>query len=164
MDRLRNDYRNLQPKKRSKIGWIETHYHQKELLRKSYASVVVIGDSIVAGLRRYPTVWRNFILQYRTVNLEIGGDRLENVFWRINDIVLPKSIRSVTIHCGTNNIDTTSSDEISVGMVTVTRSIFHRYPNIEIIVSGLLPRDIHWSTRRVKINETNDYLRDYCKK
>ena len=164
MDRLRNDCRNLQPKKRSKIGWIETHYHQKELLRKSYASVVVIGDSIVAGLRRYPTVWRNFILQYRTVNLEIGGDRIENVFWRINDIVLPKSIRSVTIHCGTNNIDTTSSDEISVGMVTVTRSIFHRYPNIEIIVSGLLPRDIHWSTRRVKINETNDYLRDYCKK
>ena len=32
-------------------------------------------------------------------------------------------------------------------------------PNIEIIVSGLLPRQIHWSTRRVKINETNDYLR-----
>ena len=163
MDRLRNDYRNLQPKKRSKIRWIETHYHQKELLSKSYASVVVIGDSIVAGLRRYPTVCRNFILQYKTVNLEIGGDRIENVCWRINDIVLPKSIRSVVIHCGTNNIDTSSSDEISVGVVTIARSIFHRYPNIEIIVSGLLPRDIHWSTRRVKINETNDYLRDYWK-
>ena len=63
MDCLRNDYQNLQPKKRSKIGWIETHYHQKELLRKSYASVVVIGDSIVAGFRRYPTAWRKFILQ-----------------------------------------------------------------------------------------------------
>ena len=74
MDRLRNDYRNLQPKKRSKIGWIETPYNQKELLRKSYASVVVIGNSIVVGLRRCPTVWKNFILQYRTVNLGIGGD------------------------------------------------------------------------------------------
>ena len=126
--------------------------------------MVVIGDSIVSGLRRYPTVWRNFILQYKTVNLGIGRDRIENVLWRINDIVLPKSIRSVVIHCGTNNIDTSSSDEISVGVVTIARSIFHRYPNIEIIVSGLLPRDIHWSTRRVKINETNDYLRDYCKK
>ena len=68
---LHSDYRNLKPKKRSKIGWIETHYHQKELLRKSYASVVVIGDSIVAGLRPYPTVWRNFILQYKTVNLAL---------------------------------------------------------------------------------------------
>ena len=81
MDHLRNDHRD-----RSKIGWIETHYHQKELLRKSY-------DSIVAGLRRYPAVWRNFILQYKTVNLGIGRDRIENVLWRINDIVLPKSIR-----------------------------------------------------------------------
>ena len=126
--------------------------------------MAVIGDSIVAGLRRYPTIWRNFILQYKTVNLGIGGDQIENVLWRIKVIVLPKSMRSVVIHCGTNNIDTSSSDEISVGVVTISRSIFHRYPNIEIIVSGLLPRDIHWSTRRVKINETNDYRRYYCKK
>ena len=88
MDRLCNGYQNLQPKKRSKIGLIETHYHQTELLRKSYASVVVIGDSIVAGLRRYPTVWRNFILQYKTVNLGIGGDRIENVLWLINALTI----------------------------------------------------------------------------
>ena len=49
---LRNDYRNLKPKNRYKSGWIETHYHQKELLRKSHADVVVIGNSIVAGLTR----------------------------------------------------------------------------------------------------------------
>ena len=164
MDFLRNDYRNLDSKKRSKSGWMETHYHQKELLRKSYASVVVIGDSIVAGLRRYPTVWRDFILRYETINLEIRGDRVENVLWRINDIVLPKSIRSVVIHYGANNIDTNSSNEISVGVVTIARSISHRYPNIEIIVSGLLPRDFLWSTRRVKINKTNDYLKDYCER
>ena len=164
MDFLRNNYRNLDPKKRSKSGWIQTHYHQKELLRKYYASVVMIGDSIVAGLRRYPTVWRNFILRYKTINLGIGGDRIENVLWCINDIVLPKSIRSIFIHCGTNNIDTSSSDEISVGVVTIARSISHRYPDIEVIVGRLLPRDIHWSTRRVKINKTNDYLKDYCER
>ena len=49
-------------------------------------------------------------------------------------------------------------------MVTIARSISHRYPNIEVNVSGLLPRDIHWSTRRVKINKTNDYLKDYCER
>ena len=69
MDGIRNDYQNLHPKKRSKIGWIERHYHQKELLRKSYPSVMVIGDSIVAGLRRYPTVWRNSILRYKTITI-----------------------------------------------------------------------------------------------
>ena len=102
MDRSCNDYRSLESKKRCKSGWIETHYHQEELLRKSYTSVVVIGDSIVAGLRRYPTVWRNSFLRYRTINLGIEGDQLENILWRINDIVLPRSVRSVVIHRGTN--------------------------------------------------------------
>ena len=78
--------------------------------------------------------------------------------------MLPKSIRSVVIHHGTNNIGTRSSDEIILGVVTIARSIYHRYPNIEVIVSGLLPRGIHWSTRRVKLNKTNAYLRNYCKK
>ena len=64
------------------------------------------------------------------------------------------SIRSVVIYCGTNNIDTSNSDEISVGVVTIARSTYRRYPNIEVIVSGLLP-----STQRVKINKTNDYCK-----
>ena len=38
---------------RWKSGWIEEHYHQTILLKKSYASVVVIDDSIVAGIGRY---------------------------------------------------------------------------------------------------------------
>ena len=44
---------SFEPKKWCKSGWIETHYHQKELLRKSYSSMVVIGDPMVAGLRCY---------------------------------------------------------------------------------------------------------------
>ena len=97
----------------------------------------MIGDSIVASLRRYSTKWRNFIFRYKTINLWIGGDRIENIFRHINNIVLPKSIKSVVKHCGTNNIDTSSLDEITAGVVTIARSISHRYPNIQAIVSGL---------------------------
>ena len=89
-----------------------------------------VGDH--SCLRHYPTVWRNFILQYKTINLGTGGDWIENVLWCINDTVLPKSIRSVIIHWGTNNIDTGSSDEISVSMVTIARSISHGYPNTKL--------------------------------
>ena len=74
---------------------------------------MVIGNSIVARLRRCPTIWRNFFSQYKTINLGIGGDLVENVLWCINNMVLPKSVRSVVIHCGMSNIDTSSSDEIS---------------------------------------------------
>ena len=120
--------------KRCKSGCVETHYHQKELLKKSYASMVVIGDSILGGLRRYPIVWKNFILQYKTINLRIWGDRIENVSWRINDTVLPKSVRSVVIHCGTDNINTSSSDEISLDAFTIARSISHRYQTLMLLL------------------------------
>ena len=71
--------------------------------------------------------------------------RVENVLWGINDTVLPKSVRSVVVHCGSNNIGTSSSDEMSLCVVPFAKSISHRYPNNEDIVNGLLPRDIHWS-------------------
>ena len=87
----------------------------KELLRKFYVSVVVIGNSVIHGLRRYPIVWRTFFSQYKTINLGIGGERAENVLWRVNDIAVPRSVTPVVIHCGTNNINTSNSDEISLG-------------------------------------------------
>ena len=130
---------------------------------------MVIGNSIVARLRRCPTIWRNFFSQYKTINLGIGGDLVENVLWCINNMVLPKSVRSVVIHCDTNNIGTSSSDEISLGVITIAKSISHCYPNIEGFVSGLLPTDIHWSAQGSRIcakskMKTNAYLREYCEK
>ena len=56
--------------------------------------------------------------------------------------MLPKSIRPVVRHCGANNIETSRSDE-SLGVATIARSISHGYADIEVIVSGLLQRDIH---------------------
>ena len=52
----------------------------------------------------------------KTVDLGIEQDRTENILWRVNDRVLPKSVKSVVIHCGTNNIDTSNSSEISLGI------------------------------------------------
>ena len=83
---------------------------------------------------------KNFFLQNKTINLGTGGDRVENILWRITDIVLPKSVRSVVIHCGTNNIDNSNT---GVDVATIARSISHRHANIEVIVNDLLPIDIH---------------------
>ena len=114
--------------------------------------------------RRYPTVWRTCFSRYKIIYLRIGKYRAENVSWRVKGIVLPKSVRSIVIHCGTNNIDTSSSDEISLGIFAIARSISQRHPNIKVIVSELLPRDIYWSKQRVKIKKTYAYMKDYCKK
>ena len=79
MNHLSKDYQNVSLKKQNKCGWIETPYQQKELLRKPHASLVVIGDSIVADLRCYPTFWRTVFSRYKTINVGIGGDRAESI-------------------------------------------------------------------------------------
>ena len=106
MNRLNYDYRNLTPRSDAKVVGLKII-----IIRKSHASVVVIGNLIIAGLRCYPIAWRNFFSRYKTINLRIGGDRAENVLWCVNNIVPPKSVGSVVIHGSTNKIDTSSSDK-----------------------------------------------------
>ena len=92
----------------------------------------------------------------------VGGDWAENVVWCVNDIKLLQSVRSVDINCSTNNIDTINSDETNLYTVAIARCISHCYPNIQVIVGGLLPKNIHWSAQRVKIEKTSAYLKDHC--
>ena len=37
--------------------WFESHFHQEELLKKSHTSMIIIWDSVIADLRRYPNIW-----------------------------------------------------------------------------------------------------------
>lgn len=82
-------------KKRYKCIQFETRCCQKELPRKSYASVVVIASSIIAILRRYPILYETYLSQYSTINLGHGVDWTENVLSRINGKIIPKSVGSV---------------------------------------------------------------------
>ena len=105
---------------------------------------MVIGESVWAGLRRYPTLWRTFF-SVKSINLGIGGDRAKNVLQRVDDIVLPKSARSVVKHCGTNSTDTSNSDEISLGIAAIAWSSSHRQPDVKVTVSGLSSSPKYWS-------------------
>ena len=51
-------------------------------------------------------------------------------------MLLPKSVRSVIIHCGMSNIDTSTSDKIGYGAVTITRFTSHCYPNIQLLMAN----------------------------
>ena len=49
----------------------------KELLRKFYVSVVVIGSSVIHGLRRYPIVWRTFFHDIKLLTWELEENELK---------------------------------------------------------------------------------------
>ena len=122
----------------------------------------VIGDSIVTGLRPYPSVLRTFFKQYRTINLGIGGDRTENVLWCAKDIILPRSVMSVIIQCSKNNIAINKLREIILCNAAVVEFISKHHTSIKVMVTGILPRDIHRSTRRAKIKKISAFFKYNC--
>ena len=59
---------------------------------------MVISNSIVAGLRRCSIVWSNFFSRYRTINLGIGGDLVENVLYGAFTICYYQSLSDQSLY------------------------------------------------------------------
>ena len=85
-----------------KKTWSELFINHQIDLSYSTLSTIVIGDLIAAGLARFNDVWYHFVRN--ALNVGIGGDPTEHVIWRADNLLFPAPIKSVIIHCGTNNI------------------------------------------------------------
>ena len=142
-----------------KLGWQETHTFQEKLLKNSAAPIIIIGDSIGTGLRRYRHIWRNYFKD--ALNLGIGGDRIENVLWRARDISLPHTTLFVIINCSTNSVDQSQPEAIAVGVMKISETFMKNHPKITTIITSMLPRDKTYCFRQAKIDETNKMLKDY---
>ena len=146
----------------NKSGWYDIHQKHVNLSLNSKTILVLIGDSIVAGLSRYVNIWRTFFKTFHTLNYGIGGDRTQHVLWRAENATLPNFLKYVVIHCGTNNIDRDQSRDIANGVISIGLKLQEKCRGLKVIVTGLLPRDSEWSQRRKKINLINYYLEKLC--
>ena len=146
----------------NKSGWYDIHQKHVNLSLNSKTILVLIGDSIVAGLSRYANIWRTFFKTFHTLNYGIGGDRTQHVLWRAENATLPNSLKYVAIHCGTNNIDRDQPRDIANGVISIGLKLQEKCRGLKVIVMGLLPRGSEWSQRRKKINLINYYLEKLC--
>ena len=69
-----------------KRGWQEARMFHKKLLKNYTAPIIIIDDSIAAGLRRHRHIWKNYFED--AINLGISGYHVENILWRARDISL----------------------------------------------------------------------------
>ena len=73
------------PSGRDKSGWYVDHDNDVEITNTSTAGILVIGDSLVKGLERYPKIWNRYFESMNSLNFSIRGDRTENVLWRVEN-------------------------------------------------------------------------------
>ena len=143
-------------------NWLNLHNkHCNDISNSNYLTLF-IGDSLIVGLSDYPNIWRRYFKPLNAINCGIGGDRIQNVLWRSNNLPSSPSFQNAVILCGTNNIQQDSSEDIVDGILEIPFTLRRKYNHFHIVVCGLLPRDEDWSVNWIYIREINDYLSYKC--
>ena len=72
--------------------------------------MLIVVDSLVSNLSRYPEIWRKYFINHGALNFGIARDMTQKVLWRVNNLHFSSNLhlKYVFILCGTNNIDPNS--------------------------------------------------------
>lgn len=148
-------------------SWLDTHTKLVDYVssNKGKVDVLLVGDSITQqwgspldnGSRK--DYWKANFPTYRSINIGIGGDRIQHVLWRLEhggvDGLEPKV---VVLMIGNNNMfftPETGVDAVAEGVQVCVKKLRHRFPKAEIIVTDILPAHAPKIRFYEDIKETN---------
>ena len=77
------------------------------------AQVIILGDSLAAGLARYPEVGDLHLKSLHAINCGIGGYRAQHILWRVDNLSLPSTVSTAVILVGTNNMVIEKAEDIA---------------------------------------------------
>lgn len=113
--------------------------------------IVLVGDSITQGWRGgwggapFNAAWQKHFGQYKTLNLGLGGDRAENVLWRLDHGALDgASPRVIVLTIGVNNAPLVFANgvparSVAQGINLCVDNLRLRCPTSQIILVKILP-------------------------
>jgi beta-glucosidase len=118
------------------------HKANLERHKQGPVDLLFIGDSITAGwLGRGKEIWEAKYAKLNTANFGIGGDRTENILWRIGqgelDNVKPKV---VVLMIGTNNSHANTPAQIAAATGKILDQIKTKLPETRVLLVSMTPR------------------------
>ena len=138
--------------------WRALHLSHCEQARSTHThSVVFLGDSITEGwLRtgfsarvasvpqpRCEKIWQEAFGRWRPLNFGVGGDRVQDLGWRLQHGLLPASLQpsAFVVHIGTNDIGNGETAEVALMELRTLLSQLHTArPAAAVLVVGIFPR------------------------
>ena len=148
------------PTERLLVAKVKQHNVNKHLCLSSKAKIALCGASIINGLQRYSAVWNTYFpASLNAINLGIGGDRVQHILWRIEDMLLPKSLNYLFVHCGTNNLLVSCPRDICDGILAIGVMAKKQLPQLRVIIGGVLPCDMEGVSQRAKVAKINSMLK-----
>lgn len=119
--------------------WIARATKKIGEINENRGGILVLGDSIAA---RWPRELQVEMFGRNFVNLAVGGDRIENVLWRLNLYDLPAAEpQAVLLIIGTNNLRSDRDGElIWQRLETLIGAIKSVLPSTPMLVADIMPR------------------------
>jgi len=123
--------------------WMTRHNRYSVLAAAGGVRVLFIGDSITEGWGgEGADTWAKHFCPLYAANFGIGGDRTQQILWRLQNGTLDGiEPEVVVLLIGVNNLWSMShsADEVAAGVFAVVAEIQNRLPNAKILLQGILP-------------------------
>ena len=132
-------------------AWLDTHARLVDYVRAHAGpcDVLLVGDSITqqwgSPLDKAPLneAWQKRFGRYRTLNIGIGGDKSQNVLWRLDHgAVEGLDPRVIVLMIGNNNMfftPETGTQAAARGIQACVDNLRGKFPRAGIVVVKILP-------------------------
>jgi beta-glucosidase len=121
-----------------------SRHKQIEKLKGKSVDVVLMGDSITHFWEwRYPEAWKKFTANRTALNLGYGGDRTQQLLWRIDHGELDGyEAKYVVLMIGTNNNSAkgTKPENVAKAIEKIIQKIREKQPKAKIVLHPIFPR------------------------
>jgi len=148
------------PAPRKDGWWNQRHEAMNARVKQGNVDLVFIGDSITQGWEGdgAKDIWAKDFAPLHAVNLGIGGDRTEQVLWRLDNGNLEGiSPKAAVIMIGTNNSNGSdnTSEEIAAGIKAIVEKVRVKSPTTHVLLLAIFPRGEKPNPQREKIEKVN---------
>ena len=144
----------LQPVPRDDGNSMLAHQQLLQKARAGHIDLYFLGDSITRrwGATDYPQLlehWNASFLGWNAGNFGWGGDKIENILWRVlNGELDGVNPRVIVLMAGTNDVGNQLPSEgaepaaarIAAGTEVLLRAVRAKAPGATVILMGILPR------------------------
>lgn len=148
-------------------NWLKRHHDFVAMAQKGDIELLFLGDSITdawGGKHHNPKsrgteIFTKEFEPLKAANFGIGGDRCEDVLWRLQhgelDGMHPKV---VMLMVGTNNTRANTAKAIADGITAVVNEIHKRSPETKVLLLGIFPRGQKPNPVRDTIKQVNETI------
>ncbi|MCY2975024.1 MAG: GDSL-type esterase/lipase family protein [Planctomycetota bacterium] len=151
-------------------SWIDTHAKLVQYVQANAGpcDVLLVGDSITQqwgsplDKGALNDAWMKHFAKLKTINIGIGGDKVQNVLWRIDHGgVAGIEPKAIVLMIGNNNMffaPETGVEAVVEGVKTCTANLRSRFPAADVVVVNILPAHQPGNAFYENITKTNAAL------